>query len=334
MMTVDMVGRQGRCAALLAMGCSLIVMSSSSATLAQEWPAKTVAAIAPFAAGSAADVMARVALDQVSKQVGRPIVVENRVGAGGTLGANLVAKAVPDGYTVLVHSSSLAAAHGLYPKLPYDTLGDLAPIIPLGLQPMVLVTAPSKGFKTLGDLIAAAKAKPGTFNFASAGVGSASHIAAERLRIGSGFKAQHIPFKGAMEAFSEIMAGRVDFSFFPLAPALPLIKSGKLVALAVSTSKRTMAMPDVPTTTEAGLADSGYDFWVGLFLPVKTSRDIVAKLHRETKSALQAVSVRERLAKLGVEPLPMSVDQFSAYFRADVAAHMKIVKSANIRLQQ
>ena len=218
-MTVHKISRQGKRCALLAVVCLLTAFRGSGAAQAEAWPDRTVtAAIAPFAAGSAADVMARIALEQISKQVGRPIVVENRVGAGGTLGANVVAKAAPDGYTILAHSSSLAAAHSLYPALPYDTLRDLAPVIPLGLQPMVLVTAPAKGWKTLGDLVAAAKAKSGALNFASAGVGSASHIAAERLRIRAGFEAQHIPFKGAMEAFTEVMAGRVDFSFFPLAP--------------------------------------------------------------------------------------------------------------------
>lgn len=329
-MTVHKIRRQGKRCALLAAVCFLTAFRGSGAALAEAWPDRTVTAIAPFAAGSAADVMARIALEQISKQVGRSIVVENRVGAGGTLGANVVAKAAPDGYTILAHSSSLAAAHSLYPALPYDTLRDLTPVIPLGLQPMVLVTAPAKGWKTLGDLVAAAKAKSGGLNFASAGVGSASHIAAERLRIRAGFEAQHIPFKGAMEAFMEVMAGRVDFSFFPLAPALPLIKEGKLAALAVSTSKRTAALAHVPTTIEAGVANSAYDFWVGLFLPSKTTRDIIIKLHRETEQALQAQAVRERLEKLGVEPMPMSHDQFNGYFLIDVAAHEKIVKAAGI----
>ena len=291
-------------------------------------------AVAPFAAGSAADVLARIALEQVSKQVGRPIVVENRGGAGGTLGANVVAKATPDGNTILVHSTSLSAAHGLYPTLPYDTLGDFVPVVPLGVQPMMLVAAPSQGFKTLGEMVAAAKAKPGAMNFASAGVGSASHLAVERLRIAAGFEAQHIPFKGATEAFTEVMTGRVDIAFFPLAPALPLIRDGKFVALAVSTSKRTNALADVPTTIEAGVADSAYDFWVGLFLPAKTPRDIAARLHRETESALQATSVRARLATLGVEPMPMSTEQFTAYFRDDVFAHVKIVRAAKIPAPQ
>jgi tripartite-type tricarboxylate transporter receptor subunit TctC len=271
-------------------------------------------------------------LDQVSKRIGQPIVVENRSGAGGTLGANVVAKSAPDGYTILA-SGGLATAHAVYPARPYDTLRDFAPVIPLGMQPMVLVTAPSKGFKSLGDLIAAAKARPGVLNFTSAGIGSPSHFAAERLRISAGFEAQHIPFRGAAEALTEVLAGRADFSFIPLAPALALVKDGKLVALAVSTSKRATTLAQVPTTTEAGLANSVYDFWVGLFLPAKTPRDIVGRLHKETEMALQAASVQERLSKLGVEPMPMSQHQFDSYFRNEVETNVALVKAANIPTQ-
>jgi tripartite-type tricarboxylate transporter receptor subunit TctC len=327
------IARQGTRHAYLTIACLLSAVAGPCAARAEEWPGKTVTAVAPFAAGSAADVMARVVLDQISKQVGRPIVVENRAGAGGTIGAGFVAKAAPDGYTVLAHSTSLAAAHGLYRSLPYDTLQDLMPVVPLGLQPMVLVTGPAKGWKTLGDLVAAAKSAATPLNFASAGVGSASHLAVERLRIAAGFEAQHIPFKGAMEAFTEVIAGRVDLAFFPIAPALPLIREGKLVPLAASTSNRTVALPQVPTTAEAGVADSAYDFWVGLFLPARTPVAIVARLHRETERALQVEAVEQRLSKLGVEPMPLNREQFEAYFRKDVAAHVEIVKAARIPAQ-
>ena len=180
---------------------------------------------------------------------------ENRPGAGGTLGANLVAKSAPNGNTMLVHSSSFASALSLYKTLPYDTLNDFAAVLPLGNSPTVLVVAPSKGFKTVADLIAAAKAKPGAMNFASAGLGSTSHLAAERFRLSAGIEAQHIPFRGPNEAFTEVLAGRIDFYFLPLAPALPLVKEGQLIALAVSSEKRATALPDVPTTTELGLKD-------------------------------------------------------------------------------
>jgi tripartite-type tricarboxylate transporter receptor subunit TctC len=331
-MAVHKVIRQRAYSAAFAIACSLIALPGSE-VLAQAWPTRTITAIAPFAAGSASDVVARVVLDQVSKQTGRPIVVENRGGAGGTIGANVVAKAAPDGHTILA-TGALAIAHALYPKLPYNTLKDFVPVVPLGQQPLVLVSAPAKGFKSLGELIAAAKARPGALNFASSGVGSNSHFATELLRISAGFEAQHIPFRGTTEALTEVLAGRADFFYVPLASALPLINDGKLVALAVSTSKRASALAQVPTTTEAGLIDSAYTFWVGLFLPAKTPRDIVVRLHQETQKALQMPSVQERLATLGAEPMPMSLEQFDKYFRDDVEANVRLVKAANILAQQ
>lgn len=332
-MSARMAVRQGVRLSLLATAGYLIAVAGSSAALAQTWPTRTVTAIVPFAAGSASDVMTRVALDQVSKQIGRPFVIENRGGAGGTLGNSVVAKAAPDGHTILA-TGALATAHALYQNLPYATLQDFAPVIPLGLQPMVLVTAPSKGFKTLADLIAAAKARPATLNFASSGVGSTSHFAAERLRLSSGFEAQHIPFRGAAEGLTEVLAGRVDFFFVPVAATLPFIKEGKLLALVVSAPKRATALPHVPTTAESGLPNAAYDFWVGLFLQAKTSRDIVARLHQETEKSLQVPSVHERLAALGVEPMPMSPEQFDKYFRDDIEANLRLAKAANIVAQQ
>jgi len=324
---------QGARLILLATASSLVSLAGVESGLAQAWPTRAITAIVPFGAGSASDVMPRVTLDQVSNQVGRPIVVENRPGAGGSIGANVVAKAAPDGYTMLA-SGALATAHALYPKLPYNTLLDFVPVVSLGQQPLVLVSAPSKGLKTLDDLIAAAKARPGSFNFASAGIGSASHFAAERLRITAGFEAQHIPFRGATEALAETVAGRVDFFFLPIAPALSLIKDGKLDALAISAMKRATALPQVPTTAEAGLQNSAYDFWVGIFLPAQTPRDIVVRLHQETNKALQVPSVQERLAVLGVEPMPMSLEGLDKYFRDDVEANVRPVKAANIVAQQ
>jgi tripartite-type tricarboxylate transporter receptor subunit TctC len=316
----------------LALACPLVAFPASDAAVAQAWPTRTITAVVPLAAGSASDVMGRVVLDQVSRQVGQPIVVENRPGAGGTIGSNVVAKAAPDGYTILVYGA-LAISHALYSKLPYSTLDDFAPVIPIGQQPLVLVTAPAKGFKTLADLIAAAKSRPGALNYASAGIGSASHFAAERLRVSGGVEAQHVTFRGANEALTEVVGGRVDFIYIPIAPALPLINDGKLVALAVSTLKRAADLPGVPTTTDAGLADSAYLFWSGLFLPAKTPREIVVKLHQETDKALQVPAVQERLGKLGVEPMPMSLGEFEKYFRDDVAANVKLVKAANIPTQ-
>ena len=232
-----------------------LLLATPQAGSAQGWPERTIQAIVPFAPGAANDIVGRIVLEQVSKQVSQPIVVENRPGAGGTLGVTAVAKAAPTGHTILVHSSSFASAYSLHKNLPYDTLNDFTAVIPVGKTPTVLVTAPSKGFKTAADLIAAAKAKPGEMNFASAGIGSVSHLAAERFRLSAGIDAQHIPFRGPNEAFTELMAGRIDFYFLPLAPALPLVKDGQLIALAVSTDTRALALPNVPTTAELGLKD-------------------------------------------------------------------------------
>jgi tripartite-type tricarboxylate transporter receptor subunit TctC len=309
---------------------ALLITLIQLASAQSNWPDRTITAVVPFAAGAANDIVGRIVFEQVSKQVNQPIVFENRPGAGGTLGANLVAKAAPNGNTVLVHSSSFASALSLYKTLPYDTFNDFAAVLPLGNSPTVLVVAPSKGFKTVADLIAAAKAKPGAMNFASAGIGSTSHLAAERFRLSAGIEAQHIPFRGPNEAFTEVLAGRIDFYFLPLAPALPLVKEGQLTALAVSSEKRAI----VPTTTELGLKDSTYLFWTAVFLPAKTPRDIVNKLHEESRKALLVPAVQERIAKTGNEPMPMTVDEFDAFFKQDVRSTAKLMQQIGIKPQE
>jgi tripartite-type tricarboxylate transporter receptor subunit TctC len=307
-----------------------VLVAGTTTAFAQAWPTRAVQVISPFTAGNANDIVARVVLDQVGKQIGQTFVIENRPGGGGSIGANVVAKADPDGYMLLLHSSSLSAQVVLHKTLPYDPIRDFAPVILFGIQPSVLVAAPSKGFKTVADLVAAAKAKPGTMNFASAGIGSASHMAAERLRLAAGLDVQHIPFRGPVEAFTEVMTGRIDYYFLPIAPALPNITQGKVVALAVSTPMRAPSLPDVPTVAEAGYPDAGYLFWGGLSAPAKTPRPIIDKLHDESQKALAVPAVQERLAKVGVQPLPMNVDQVGKFFRDDVAATIKLGKDANI----
>ena len=193
---------------------------------AQDWPSRNISVIVPLGAGSASDIIARVVMEQVGKQLGQNIIVENRPGAGGTIGANMVAKAAPDGYTILIYGA-LASAHALYSKLSYDTLNDFVPVMSLGQQPLVIVGAPAKGYKTLGDLIAAGKANPGALNYSTAGVGSASHFGAERLRAAAGFEALHIPFKGAAEAVTDVIAGRSDFSVQLTSTTVPQIREGR-----------------------------------------------------------------------------------------------------------
>jgi tripartite-type tricarboxylate transporter receptor subunit TctC len=217
---------------------------------------------------------------------------------------------------------------------PNDTLRDFAGVHSLGLQPLVLVTSPDKPFKTLPEVIAAAKAKPGALNYGSGGVGSATHLAGERIRLSAGIDVQHVPFKGAGEALREVMAGRIDWYATPIPSALSLIQSGKVRALAVSATKRSSVLPDVPTTVELGLADSAYLLYAGLFAPAKTPRDTLLKIHAEVDKALQAPAVKERLQKLGAEPMPLSQPAFDTYFRDDVAGNVALVKAAKIPVQK
>lgn len=300
---------------------------------AQDWPSRNITAIVPLGAGSASDIIARVVMDQVGKQLGQAIVVENRPGAGGTIGANAVAKSAPDGYTLLAYGA-LNTAHALHSKLPYDTFNDFIPVISLGQQPLVVVTSPSKGHKTLKDLIAAAKAKPDLLNYTSVGVGSASHFAAERLRSSAGFQAQHIPFKGAADAVTDVVSGRGDFSVQLTATTLPLIRDGKLVPLAVIAHRRAASLPDTPTAVEAGLpAAAVYVFYTGVFLPAKTPPAIVNKLHAEIAKAIQTPEVQARFKQLGVEPMPGSQAEFAKFFKEDVAAMVDLAKAAKIPTQ-
>jgi tripartite-type tricarboxylate transporter receptor subunit TctC len=298
--------------------------------VAQDWPARSVLVVSPFAAGSANDTVARVVLDQVGQQAGQPFVVENRPGGGGVVGVASVVRAEPDGYTLLLSSASMSSAVILHKSLPYDELRDLEPVAMLSTQPSVLVAAPGKGFRSVADLVAAAKARPGALNFASAGIGSASHIAGERFRLAAGLNVQHIPYRGPVEALADLMTGRIDFYFLPIAPALSLIEQGKVVALAVSTPQRVQLLPDVPTIAEAGYPNAEYLFWGGLSAPAKTPSTIVEKLNGEVNKALGMPAIKRKLQNLGVQPEPMTPDQFAKFFADDVAAMVKLGKDANI----
>jgi tripartite-type tricarboxylate transporter receptor subunit TctC len=299
----------------------------------EAWPSKPLHVISPIGAGSAADILARVFSEQLVLQLGVPVVVENRPGAGGTLGAGAVAKAAPDGYTLLIHSNGHTIAPAVYPNLPYDPVTDFIAVSPLAYFPNVLVVAPRKEIRSLAALVAAARTKPGTMNYASGGVGTPTHLAAERLRLAAGFSAQHIPFKSQPEAMTEVVAGRVDFYFCPVFPALPLIRDGKLIPLAVSGAKRVSVLPDVPTTHEAGFPNADFNFWVGLFLPAHTPLPIVGKLHDEAAKVMQAPAVLEKLSQLGVEPMAMPQAEFAAFVKGEVDANTALAKAAGIAAQ-
>jgi tripartite-type tricarboxylate transporter receptor subunit TctC len=301
------------------------------AQAAQSWPAKPIRLVVPLTPGSATDVMGRVVMDQVSAQVGQPIIVENRPGAGNTIGMGAVAKSDPDGYTLLANSSTHTVTPATRTNLGFE-MTDLAAIAPLGNMPVVMVVNPSKGYKKLSDFVAAAKAKPGSVNYASAGAGNSSHLNGERFRLAAGFEAVHLPFKGAPEALTEVIAGRADFYFAPLVNALPLLKDGQLQALAVSGSSRASALPDVPTTVEAGYPNSEYNFWAGVFAPAKTPADIRAKLYAEIVKALHEPAIRGKLASLGADPMPLTSQQFEALVRNEIETNTQLVKAAGIKV--
>jgi tripartite-type tricarboxylate transporter receptor subunit TctC len=299
------------------------------AAMAQAWPSRPIRAMVPFAAGSSLDIVGRLVMDPLSTQLGQPIVIENRGGAGGTIGSALVAKSDGDGYYLLIQASAHSAAPAAYSNIGYDVAKDFIAVIPFGTLPNVTVVSPESGIKTLKDLVA--KAKSGQITYASAGVGSATHWAAERIRVAGGFQGVHVPFRGGPDALTEVMAGRVDFTAMGMSSALPLIKSGKLTPIAVSTTKRSSALPDVPTTVEAGLPDSDYTYWMGLFVPAKTPPEIVTRLRSETEKALKNPNLVEKFAAQGIEPMPLSTADFNALVKKEIDSNIALVKAAGLK---
>ena len=313
---------------LLTLGFCLI---GASAALAQAYPTKTIRVVVPFSAGSGTDIVARTIMDQVSRQVGQPIIVENRVGAGGTIGIGSVAKADPDGYTLLIQSTSFAVVATTYSKPGYDSIKDFAPITALVSLPNVMIVQANK-YNTLKDFVAYAKANPDKVNYASAGAGSAAHLNGERFRLATGTKMQHIPYKGGPEGVTSVMSGETDFYFIPLPAARGPVATGKLAILAVSGSQRSASLPDVPTTVEAGFPNSEYDFWVGFWAPAGTPQAIVDKLNAETRKALDDPAVKEKLKGIGGDPLPMSPSQFGAFVKKEIDINATLVKASGVQI--
>lgn len=313
----------------VALGASL----GMSCAMAQAYPNKPIKFVVPFSAGSATDIVARTVAEAMGKTMGQTILIENKLGAGGTIAAAQVAKSDPDGYTILVHSSGHALNPSIYPNLGYDTLKDLTGVTALAAIPNVLVVNPAKGWKTQADLIAAVKAKPDQFNYASAGVGSGTHMNAEIFRIQAGIDALHVPYKGTPDAMTNVIGGSNDWFFAPLASALPLIRDGKLQALSVSTKQRASTLPQVPTSIEAGLPGSDYTLWIGMIAPSATPQPILRKLYKEASKALNNPEIKERMAKLGADPMPMSSDAFNAYIKSEIEVAARIVKAANLKAQ-
>ncbi len=308
---------------------ALISSCIAGSALAQGWPVRPIRVVVPFTAGSGSDIATRVVMEQLSRQLGQPVLVENRVGAGGTLGNNQVAKAAPDGYTVLSTSSGYTSIPFIYKTLPYS-VNELTAVTPLANQPLALIIAPSKNLATVAALVSAAKANREKINYASGGIGSATHIAIEKFLLAAGIGGTHIPFKGAAEVLTEVGTGRVDFAFIPILSSLSTIRDKKLLALAVSANERSSILPDVPTIREAGFPDALYNFWVGLLVPAKTPKDIVARLYDETTKALKDPEVAAKLARAGADPMFMNPQQFQAYLEQELAADEKIVKAAGL----
>jgi tripartite-type tricarboxylate transporter receptor subunit TctC len=294
------------------------------------YPNKPIRVVVPFAAGSTTDIIARAIADKMGTSMGQTLVIDNRGGASGTIGQQAVATAAPDGYTVMIHSSSHTVSPSTFAKLPFDTVADFAGVTPISSTPNVLVISPAKGIKSVQDLLAKAKANPGTMNFASAGQGSATHLNAEKFKMAAQINATNIPFKGSAEAVTEVLAGRVDYYFSPIAPVIGQIRDGQLLALAVGSPQRASALPDVPTTAEAGVPGSEFNFWIGMMAPAKTPRDIVNRLHDEVVKALASPEVKERFLKLGADAWTMKPEAFDAYIKTEIASNAKLVKAAGL----
>ena len=304
---------------------------AAAAAWAENWPSRLIKATIPFGAGSAADVVPRVVFDRLSAELGQAIVVENRPGAGGTLGTAAVVKAEPDGYSVLAQSSALAISPAIYPKLNFDVTKDLASALMIGVSANVMIVPVTRPWKTVQDFITDARAKPGSIVFGSVGIGSATHISAEKFRLAAGIETTHVPYRGGAEVVADILGGRVDFYFCPLATALPLIREGRVHALVVSTPKRVAGLPDVPTPAEAGLKNAESVFWLGVFMPAKTPRDVVEKFHAAGAKLLAEPSMQESLTRLGIEPKPMTPQEMDAFVARETAENLEVVRAAGIK---
>lgn len=307
-------------------------LAASLPAAAQSWPTKNVRVINPFGAGSATDVIPRIVLEQLQNNIGQPVVFEARPGAGGTTGTAQVVTAEPDGHTLLVNSSAHTLVPGLYKNLSFDTARDFVGIAMIGVLPQVLITSPALGPKTIKEFVADAKAKPGTYNYASTGVGAATHISVEKFKLAAKMDATHVPFKSGAEALTEVVAGRMNFYFCPMGTALPYIQDGRVLGLAVSTPKRAVALPNVPTTIEAGYPDSDYTFWIGVFAPAKTPRAIVERMHVEFTKALDAPSVKDRLTKNGVESLSMKPAEIDKLVVDEIKANTALIQALGLKV--
>lgn len=314
-------------------GCiAAILISLAGAAFAQEYPVRTVRFIVPYGPGTGVDLAARIVADRLAKSTGQPFVVENKTGAAGTIAGAAVATATPDGYTLLVDANGHTTVPALMKHLSYDPRRDFTAVAMIASSPLVLVSSSSRGYRTVKDLVSAAKAKPGSLSFASAGVGTSTHFAAEKFRLAAGFQALHVPYKSTTDALAEVMSGRVDYLVTTLPSALGPVKEGRLVALAIG-RRRSGALPAVPTLAEAGVPNAESDAWFGAFAPAKTPREVVARLHAEIAKALADPDVRDRLERMGAEPTAISAKEFDALVEREFADNEQLVKAIGIKVE-
>ncbi len=315
------------------LSCIAAVMLMAGVAHAEtNWPSKPIKAVIPFGAGSATDVVPRLVFDRLAIELGQPIVVENRAGAGGTLGTGVVAKSDPDGYSILGHSSALTIGPSIFSNLSYDVSKDLSSVLMIGYLPNVMIVPLSRPWKTVQDFIGDAKKKDAAISYGSVGVGSAVHISAEKFRLAAGIEAQHVPYRGGSEVIADILGGRIDYYFCPLATALPLIRAGQVRALVVSTTKRAAELPDVPTPAEAGLKNGDSTNWIGVFMPAKTPRDVVEKLYKSGTKVLNDPAMQQSLRTLGVEATPMTPAVMDALIKDDLISNAELVRAAGIKV--
>lgn len=322
-------GRTLICALDIFAALVVVLFGTAWATSDQAWPAKPVRVIVPFAAGSLVDIVPRIVFNEVSTAFHQTFIVENRSGAGSTIGAALVAKSAPDGYTILANGAGQAIVPFLYKDLPFDPRHDFVAVAPLAAYANVLVVAPAKGVKNLRQFVDWAQTKRGALTVAGQ-VGSAMYMTAERFNHSAGIEAIHVPFRGAAAAIQEVAAARVDYCFCGIGTALPYIRSGQLLALAVSTARRFPALPDTPTTLEAGFADSDYTPWLGLFAPAETPAQVVQKINKVVRNAEGTAAVHAKFERLALMPMTMSPSEFDAFVRKQMTLNSSLIKALGL----
>jgi tripartite-type tricarboxylate transporter receptor subunit TctC len=305
----------------------LISTFASAQSNSQPYPNKPIRLVVPFTAGSASDVLARTVAEKLSQTWGQPVIIDNKPGAGGVIGTTLVSKSEPDGYTLLVVSAGHVVNPSVYPNLPYDTLKDFSGVIPLANMPSVLAISAATAFKNSKDFISHLKTNSANINYVSGGIGSASHVSGEKFLNATNLIAVHIPLKGAPDMVTELLAQRADFGFLPITAAISHVKSGKLRAIAVSSSNRSNALPNVPTISEEGLPKAEFNFWIGLLAPSKTPKDIVLRLNGEISRIIQSKEISEKYFNLGAESMVMSPSQFDMFMAEELDSLAKVIKT-------